>query len=49
MANQTAVLVRVPTKLAEQIARVARENDRSINAEVRRLLMREFTPKKEHS
>lgn len=34
----TAILVRVSPQLKEKIERVAHENDRSVNAEVRRLL-----------
>ncbi len=39
-----AILVRVPETLAAEIERTAHANDRSINAEVRRLLRERFAP-----
>jgi hypothetical protein len=40
-----AILVRVPAPLKREIELRARENDRSLSQEVRRLLAREFAPR----
>jgi hypothetical protein len=42
---QKAILVRVPLPVAEAIEKIARANDRSVNQELRRRLVKEFTPR----
>lgn len=38
------IIIRVPRELKQKIERAAKANDRTLSAEARRVLSREFTP-----
>jgi hypothetical protein len=45
MPPQKSILIRVPLDVAEAIEKIARANDRSVNQELRRRIVKEFAPR----